>query len=279
MNNSKNTLYLDKKKHTLIFFHLPKTGGTTMHVILRRHYRSAHIFRTDPEAHWESLRIFRELSDEEKSKYQLITGHMRFGIHDDLKKPSYYITFLRDPVQRVISYYYYILGYQNHYLHQRIKSGNMSLQEVVESGISREFENCQARRIAGLARTKYGEPPAEMFDLAVKNIERYFLVVGTTECFDESLMLMANHCRWNLPYYTKQNTGKNKPRKLEISDEAIKTIKKFNEVDIKLYEYASRKLQEHISDLGPPFTDQLKRFRTINRVYSYAHSLRNKARK
>ena len=171
VNHFTSTPHLDKKNHTLIFIHLPKTGGTTMHAILRRQYRSEKIFRTNPEEHWESLRVFREFPDEEKSKYRLITGHMRFGIHEDIKNPSSYITFLREPIQRIVSYYYYILSYRNHYLHQEIKSKSMSLIDVLESGIAREFENSQTRRIAGYVRTPYGCPLDDMFDLAIQHPE------------------------------------------------------------------------------------------------------------
>ena len=278
VHQSKNTPYLDKKRDTLIFFHLPKTGGTTMHAILRRQYRSDTIFRTNPEEHWESLRVFRDLPDDTKSKYRLITGHMRFGIHEDIKNPSFYITFLRDPIQRIISYYYYILSYRNHYLHQEIKSKNMTLIDVLESGIAREFENSQTRRIAGYVRTPYGCPPDDMFDLAIDHIEKHFPVVGLTERFDESLILMSNFCHWKLPYYTKLNRGKIKPAKQAISDETLDTVKKFNELDIQLYEYASQRLQQQILDFGPAFSRQIKMFQAINNAYSIAHSLRHRAR-
>ena len=278
LNQRKRIPYLDKKRDTLIFFHLPKTGGTTMHAILRRQYRSETIFRTNPEEHWESLRIFRELSEKEKSKYRLITGHMRFGIHEDIKNLSFYITFLRDPIQRIVSYYYYILSYRNHYLHQEIKSKNMSLIDVLESGIAREFENSQTRRIAGYARTPYGCPPDDMFELAIDHIEKYFPVIGLTERFDESLILMSNFCRWKLPYYTKLNTGKIKPTRQNISDETFDTIKKFNELDIQLYEYTNRKLEQQILDFGPAFLTQMKMFRAVNNAYSIVHSFRHRAR-
>jgi hypothetical protein len=274
----KVTPYLDKKKHTLIFFHLPKTGGTTLHAILWRQYRSENIFRTNPEEHWESLRVFRELPDQQKAKYRLITGHMRFGIHEDIKNPSFYITFLREPIKRIVSYYHYILSYRNHYLHQEITSKKMSLIDVLESGIAREFENSQTRRIAGYVRTPYGCPPDDMLDLAIDHVEKYFPVVGLTEQFDESLILMSHFCRWKLPYYTKLNTGKIKPAKENVSDETLDTIRKFNELDIQLYEYASQRLQQQILDFGSGFQRQMKMFHALNSAYSIVHSLRHRAR-
>jgi len=257
---------------------MPKTGGTTMHAILRRQYHPENTFRTDPEQHWESLRIFREFSEAEKAKFKLLTGHMRFGIHEHINKPSYYIAFLRNPVQRVISYYYYILGYQNHYLHQKIKSANMSLVDVLESGVSREFDNFQTRRISGQDRIDYGSCSNEILDMAIKNIDQYFPVVGLTDKFDESLILMSNHCKWKTPYYVKLNIGKNKPPKHNISDKALETIAQFNELDMKLYDYASRKLQQQILDFGSTFSAQLKLFRAINHSYEILHSFRHKVR-
>lgn len=273
----KTTRHTGKSNQTLIFLHMPKTGGTTMHAILRRQYRAENTFRTKPEQHWESLRDFREFSDEAKAKIQLITGHMRFGIHEHLNRPSYYLTFLRDTVQRVISYYYYILGYQNHYLHQKIKSGNMSLGDVLESGVSREFNNFQTRRISGQDRVDYGCCSNEMLDMAIRNIDQYFPVVGLTEKFDESLILMSNHCKWKFPYYTKLNVGKNKPAKPSMSDKVIETIAHFNDLDIKLYDYANRRLQKQVSNLGSAFLAQMKMFRIMNYSYELFHSLRHRS--
>jgi hypothetical protein len=269
---------VDKRKQTLIFLHMPKTGGTTMHAILKRQYRAENTFRTNPEQHWESLRVFREFSDKEKSKIELITGHMRFGIHEHVEQPWYYLTFLRDPIQRVISYYYYILGYQKHYLHQKIKSENMSLEAVLEGGVSREFNNFQTRRISGQDRADYGHCSNEMLDMAIKNIDQYFPVAGLTEKFDESLVLMSNLCKWKFPYYTKLNVGKNKPPRPNLSNKVMETIAQHNDLDIKLYDHASQKLQKQISDLGSAFSTQLKMFRVMNYSYEVFHSFRHKAR-
>lgn len=274
----KTPRHTGKRNQTLIFLHMPKTGGTTMHAILKRQYRVENTFRTNPEQHWESLRMFREFSDEAKAKIELITGHMRFGIHEYINRPSYYLSFLRDPVQRVISYYYYILGYQNHYLHQKIKSGNMSLEDVLESGVSREFNNFQIRRISGQDRVDYGCCSNEMLDMAIRNIDQYFPVVGLTEKFDESLILMSNYCRWKFPYYTRLNVGKNKPPKHDITDKVIESIKQFNDLDIKLYNYASQKLQEQVTELGTAFAAQMKMFRIMNYSYELFHSLRHRSR-
>ena len=102
--------------------------------------------------------------------------------------------------------------------------------------------------------------------------------MGLTERFDESLILMSNFCHWKLPYYTKLNRGKIKPAKQAISDETLDTVKKFNELDIQLYEYASQRLQQQILDFGPAFSRQIKMFQAINNAYSIAHSLRHRAR-
>jgi hypothetical protein len=269
---------VDQGKQTLIFLHMPKTGGTTMHAILRRQYRAQHTFRTNPEQHLESVRLFRELPEEAKSKIELVTGHMRFGVHEHIRRSSFYLTFLRDPVQRVISYYYYILGYQNHYLHQKIKAGNMSLEDVLESGVSREFNNFQTRRISGQDRVDYGCCSHEMLEMAIRNIDLYFPIVGLTEKFDESLVLMSHYCKWRFPYYTKLNVGKHKPPKHNISEKVIEAIKQHNDLDIKLYDYASQKLQKQISDFGPAYAIQMKMFRGMNYSYGLFHSFRHRFR-
>ena len=42
---------------------------------------------------------------------QVFKGHMPFGIHKRLPQDYTYITFLRDPIERVVSAYYFARNY------------------------------------------------------------------------------------------------------------------------------------------------------------------------
>ncbi|NEO03330.1 MAG: sulfotransferase family protein, partial [Moorea sp. SIO3I7] len=95
-----------KQQHSLIFLHIPKTAGTTLHYIINRQYKSEYIFEVNCR---ESRNELIRMSEVQKSKIKVIRGHMEFGWHEFIAQPCTYITMLRDPVERVISFYFYIL--------------------------------------------------------------------------------------------------------------------------------------------------------------------------
>jgi hypothetical protein len=71
--------------HTLIFLHIIKTAGTTIHSIIQSQYAPASLFffTSDP---LESLERFIKLPTSEKEKIKVVAGHLTYGIHE-------YITF------------------------------------------------------------------------------------------------------------------------------------------------------------------------------------------
>ncbi len=88
---------------------------------------------------------FKKLPESAKRRSKLILGHISFGLHEFLPQPFTYITFLRDPVERIISLFYFIRRVPGHPYYSSIVSSNMSLEEFVGSGISKEVDNVQTR--------------------------------------------------------------------------------------------------------------------------------------
>ncbi len=174
---------------------------------------------------------------------------------------------MRDPVERVISHYYYVLSKSCNQLHQQVTSQNISLKNFVSSGICLHTDNGQARLLSTLgAITDYGKGSAEMLESAKKNIQEHFAVVRLTEKFDATLILMQAKLNWKIPVYFKQNTTKNRPAKKDISRDTLKLIENYNELDIELYKYVQNIFEEQLNQ-HPFFKRELKNLRLINRVY------------
>jgi hypothetical protein len=84
----------------LVFLHLPKTGGTTLHHHFAEHFAPEEIC---PER-FSSLDRF---TTEELSRWRYFSGHYNFDQLRLIPGPLFVVTVLRDPVERLLSNYYF----------------------------------------------------------------------------------------------------------------------------------------------------------------------------
>lgn len=251
-------------KEVIVFIHIPKTAGSTFKYILKQLYANDEWLYlknwrwTDWRQPFDEIRKAFSLSQPE-----VIYGHLHFGgIQEIIGKPVKYFTIMREPVNRVISGYFHLLRdtrFQE--LHDISK---MSMKSLMESGLYSDLDNGQVRRLSGVANTvPYGAIGPEHLQQALDNIEKHFLFVGLTERFDESIVLMSRALGWPMPYYWKQNRGKNK--KPEILNEAdIAAVKAYNQYDLLLYE----KMKQRFEELLTAQPVDVEAFRRQNRHYN-----------
>jgi hypothetical protein len=260
---------LDKhtnQEHVLIFLHIPKAGGSTLHRIIEKQYEPSTIF-TIP-SFYSSKEEFRQAAEFQLKEIKVLKGHMFFGLPDVLPNPSTYITLLRDPVERIISHYYYVLRTPIHYLYKDVKAKNMSLKEYACSGLSVELDNGQTRLISGFNFRDHSQPASqEMLEVAKQNLKSQFAVVGSVENFNKTLMLLKKEFGWKMPFYVKQNTTKNRLLKERVSKETLDVIKKHNELDIELYRYAKDIFEDLVNQQDASFEREIKVFNLLNGVY------------
>ena len=67
-----------------------------------------------------STNYFRQLSEKRRFKYELVYGHCAQKIIEYIDPYSLKITVLREPIDRIVSHYYYAKSNPNHYLHKQI---------------------------------------------------------------------------------------------------------------------------------------------------------------
>lgn len=262
-----NNLNQSSKEKTVIFVHIPKTGGTTFDKLIKRQYESKSLFLfTKVE---ESLARFRQLNEDEKREIKFIQGHMRYGLHKEFPQPCTYMTILREPIERVISLYYYVLRTPENPAHDQVKSKNMSLKEYVSSGIASLVNNNQTRFLCTTESVgSYGQCSPEMLESAQKNLRDNFAAVGLTERYNETLILLKRTFNWKNPYYVKVNVTKNRPLKEDVDKDTIKLIEKYNELDIELYKYGEERFEELLNQSGYSYNLDLKQFNLLNGIYS-----------
>jgi Galactose-3-O-sulfotransferase len=243
----------------LIFIHIPKTAGSTLRPIMDRHYPRHVIRKLDflPR----DLDAFLKLPDQELSQIRLLQGHFPFGLHEHLSVPVDYLTILRDPVDRIISMYYWIHGNREHVLNKLVRS--MSLKDFADSGFD-ITANHQTSLISGLTAA----PENNALAVARNHLESEITAFGLNERFDESLLLFKKRLGWKHLFYSRRNVTKSRPRRSDVPDATLEVIQKNNSLDLELYDFARRRFDETIRTLGPSFQDEVRRFQRLNSIWA-----------
>lgn len=187
------------------------------------------------------------MSEEQRAKLRLVRGHMQYGLHEFLPHPCKYITFVRDPVPRTLSYWNKARA--EAIQHQQSKhwwlecARNMSLSEFIDCGRDVDLDNGQVRRISGMT-APFGCCTEEMLNVAKENIMKDFSCVGLTGRFTESLVLMSQALGWSrLLLYNNKNTNSSNSR--EMVDPTLRErIADLNWLDAQLVTWLSARFEE-----------------------------------
>jgi hypothetical protein len=229
-------------QQSVIFIHVPKAAGTTLNRLIEWEYPLLEIYSVDPYFFkWSSAHLWR-LPKQRLKRFRVFKGHMMFGLHEILPQPATYITILRDPVDRVMSAFYFMRSYKLHPLYWKFRRENWTLEDFV-TRLPRD--NVQCKFIAGAI---YEEPcTAEICERAKENLIRYFSVVGLLERFEESLALMKLRFGWMLKNYSSFNVTRVRPNKRDLPKSTLDLIVERNRFDIELYECGAKLFQAAVN--------------------------------
>lgn len=173
MQAGRKVLKLEGKRfrfgfHTLIFVHIPKCGGTSLH-------------RTLENIQGLQYRHLRGIPEDLEGIESLdgIGGHQNFGSTPLHKSRSrlVYITVIRSPVERVLSFYRHILDHPNHHLrraHPDLKDASPTqfVERLAAEG-NYEISNLQTKMLTGNARLSV--------DAAIDHISKHYSIIGLLE--------------------------------------------------------------------------------------------------
>ena len=184
-------------KNDFIFIHVPKTGGASIRNYLEKNLKEFYYFKKKSEHNAVSL-----LCPPEEYNY---------------------ITFLREPVTRVFSYYNMSLYNKDTPGYSLAKKGIVNLLKY-----DYQVKNLYCQYFSGYPGENVNE---EIYNSALKNLKLFFYV-GKFEEFTKSFNEMCLHLKIENKESPYINTS---PQKKTINlDEEI-LIKAYNKYDVKLY--------------------------------------------
>lgn len=268
------------------FVHIPRTGGGSVTTAISKTYAEAKSVGNLQRGPAKTHRCLAGIRDRiENWSGRFLADHVPYGVYRQyLPDDTRYITFLRDPVGRVLSHY-----------HFHARQGDQKLQSIWSrfpqaAGIERDHHarsprdpsngvdgNADYSLEVGLARgipiysnmaTRFlwdgdwlvDELPSDALGQAKQNIAN-FAFVGITERLDESVVLLGEAFGVGLMPYWLRHVNATRPADDETPAELRALIEEHNALDLELYRFALQRFDEAAAAAGDltPAVEQLRR--------------------
>lgn len=210
----------------LLFQHLPKTAGTAFSTALegvfgKDHYQWFH----GPAGALQEVRNNTQL--------KAVGGHFHLNhkLAREIKQSLALITLFRDPVDRVLSNYYYFQRNTDHHLHGM--AIQHALGEIFEKGMGHRMQ--MENQIVKMVSQTHGTPE-EMLESAKQTVQQYSFFG-----FQDQMSVMEKLVRQKFnadEFQIPDLTSRSKRPKTMPGIELLELIKEHNKLDQELYDYA-----------------------------------------
>lgn len=205
----------------LVSLHIPKTAGTSFRSILLENVSERNFAKVDI---FNSGRI--KVNDQYFSgnklhrKVKAIHGHFPYRVLHDrfaIAPNAQLITWLRNPVERVLSNYYF-------------------LKSILQARINEQEDENLLERFGKTLEEFVSHPENQnvMSNFLEEAPLESFAFIGIQDEFETELVRLKNTMNWVVAN-KEHNTTQNKRSKMDHSLETIAFIEKHNQRDIELY--------------------------------------------
>lgn len=224
-----------------LFLHVQKTAGTSIMEMARELYGIAGVV---------SHADFMDLGRDGCNQYPFVSGHFGYDFAEPLLKDRYAFTFLRDPMERLISLYWFSRSApEDNILYNSAKQ--YSFDEFLQLGrritgeephpLRPQLWNNQTYQLAH----GYGSDveiddcdPKALLARAMLNL-RKFDFIGFTESFEsDSRKIFRNLARFRRLTKYQSNITVDRPRASELPNTTIALLREMTNLDRELYRHA-----------------------------------------
>lgn len=227
-----------------LFLHIQKTAGTSIVHLARQYYGA-------------SLTSHGDCWGKPPSQFQnfgFVSGHVGYQYAQQLMKNRFSFTFLRDPVERILSMYYFCRSRDPNEFEIYKKARELELTDFLEAGLTDPFMkmriwNNQVWQIAhGYThldnKTIDDFKESELLCLAQENL-RKFSFVGFTESFDVDAQKILSALAFpRVEQIPKLNDLPGRPKIVDLSSNIRNLLDELTVLDKQLYDYASANIRK-----------------------------------
>ncbi len=207
--------WLSNRGPEMVSIHIPKTGGTSFWRVLEHVYAPEAVQRVFP-GDYEGQEAFPI-----KRGTRALHGHIRYmdlATFFDLPTDAKLVTWLRDPTDRVISNFHYL-----------VERGEMEESDLLEYAARKSARNRMSRFLKG------------------SDLQDFFLV-GILEEFWEDCKDLGRRLNWADVPHIWENASDYTRR--QVPEDTRRKIRLLNEEDEKLYQRALALRSERLSRVG-----------------------------
>jgi len=238
---------------TAIFMHIQKTAGTTITSLARKHYGMANVI-----SHGDYVNIINNLYSKDLKDKQnelrtalndklFISGHFGYDFCSVFMADRYSFTFLRDPVERILSFYYFCLGRDPAQFSIYKIVQNTSLNSFLKMGLEHNNDvnthiwNNQLWQLAhGYGHLKNAPPatasPDSIEERAYANVKK-FNFVGIVENFQHDRNKILNDLGIPLPNdNVRANASPKRPTAKDLPQSTRQLLKELTTLEQALYD-------------------------------------------
>lgn len=212
-----------KNNIQLVSIHIPKTAGTSFRNTLKEVYGEKHVKRFDIGVNKFQLEQVPFDLLELPKEIQVLHGHMQYNLlieKINIAKEIPIITWLRDPVERVISNY--------KYLSKRLA------EELDEEGKGLNILSKMQRTLMEYAHAELNQNRMSKFLSGLQPEDLFF--IGITEHYSSDMKSLAKLLNWER-YQEHQHNITGRPKN-DVTEEERAIIRKLNHLDVEWYEKA-----------------------------------------
>ena len=221
----------------VLFLHIQKTAGTSILQYARSKYNDSMI------THGDCL----NMDIEEISNLAFVSGHFGFNYCERLIKARYSFTFLRNPIERILSLYYFCRNQSECSFPIYRLAQKLDLEQFLQAGfepgrIKSHIWNHQTWMLAcgrdnalGLEIEDFNSK--QLLEGAISNLKK-FSYVGFVESFDNDISAIASEL--GLHVSEKEinvNATNNRPKVNDLSLSISNLLRELTVLDQKLYNY------------------------------------------
>ena len=233
----------------LIFTHVPKAAGTTLDRLLKgvgsvkslpwqRAFGTVY-YQFLGKGKRESRDDFLDWDDEKRASIRIITGHVPYGIHEQMPRKGRYVTLLRDPISRTVSHFKMGVG----------RGGWQAAEPLAEvmrkGGLTSDV---QVRMLAGVL-SPHDPVNEDILKVALRNLEEHYFLVGFSDTFNQFTSALLGFLDGPNALLGEEQSGR-----VNISETVEQQLRQdaeqYNQYDMMFYEaargIAERKLAEFV---------------------------------